>query len=155
MVDLTADGQGVLLAGVRAAGNGALNEWNFKSYGNVVDGAAVVMELPVSALGASGPPVRAADAVWTHEWPRGGAYFTAKAARGLAPHLCAAPLGRCDQVAVLTYAEVQGEQATVTLFGARDSGRALVWERKLGAAHGEVRGRGARRRRWRHGGAGR
>ena len=144
MVDLTADGQGVLLAGVRAAGNGALDEWNFKSYGNVVDGAAVVMELPVSALGASGPPVRAADAVWTHEWPRGGGAFTAKAARGLN-----------DQVAVLTYAEAQGDQATVTLFGARDSGRALVWERKLGAAHGEVRGRCARWRRRRHGGAGR
>ena len=57
MVDVTADS--VLLSGVR--GRRSKQEMFFKSYGNVPEGNAVVMEIPFSALGSA---PTAASATW-------------------------------------------------------------------------------------------
>lgn len=73
---LSDDGTKVLLAGVYETVGTA--EFNFKSFGNVADGNAIVQMLPVSALGATAPEAAAVD--WTYVNPT---YKTAKKAAPL------------------------------------------------------------------------
>lgn len=96
MIDYTADNNSVLLAGVTAAASNT--EFNFKSYGNVINGNAIVQQLPVSALTASTAPVVSAVAwTWTNS-----TYFTAKAARsntdGSVVTLLVAEIEKCSVV---------------------------------------------------------
>ena len=77
MAQLTADNAHVLLAGLHEGTEG--NEFNFKSYGNVLDGNPIVQKISVSALtGASAPLASAVDWTWTTT-----GYLTSKAARPL------------------------------------------------------------------------
>lgn len=76
MGEITKDGKSILLAGLHNAGSN--EEFNFKSYGNVVNGEAIVQSLPVSACGETAPAASAAS--WTYT---ATVYWTAKAARSL------------------------------------------------------------------------
>ena len=117
-VDVTADS--VLLSGVR--GRRSKQEMFFKSYGNVPEGNAVVMEIPFSALGSA---PTAASATWEERWNGNTFEFiTAKAARP----------GPDGGVLVLLW----GEEASgsLQLF---DAQRRSVWgPTKYGETHGEA-----------------
>ena len=95
MASLTADGSSVLLAGLHEGLD--KDEFNFKSYGNVVSGKAIVQKLPVSALRAATPP-SLSDVTGTFT---DASFLTCKAARGLAD----------GSVLLLLYAE----EATATV----------------------------------------
>ena len=56
-LELTSDGQSVLLAGLK--GKPDTDEFNFKSYGNAEGGTGVVMQFPVAALTGSTVPTSA------------------------------------------------------------------------------------------------
>ena len=117
-VDVTADS--VLLSGGR--GRRSKQEMFFKSYGNVPEGNAVVMEIPFSALGSA---PTAASATWEERWNGNTFEFiTAKAARP----------GPDGGVLVLLW----GEEASgsLQLF---DAQRRSVWgPTKYGETHGEA-----------------
>ena len=118
MVDVTGDS--VLLAGV--SGRRSTDEMWFKSYGNVPEGDAVVMEIPFSALNS---PPAASSASWEKNWDGSDyTFITAKAARS-------APGGG---VLVLLWGEEAS--ASLQLF---DSQRQPVWgPTKYGEVHGEA-----------------
>ena len=77
-LELTSDGQSVLLAGLK--GKPDTVEFNFKSYGNAEGGTGVVMQFPVAALTGSTVPT-SADAEWTADFAD---YHTVKAIKPLA-----------------------------------------------------------------------
>ena len=76
-VDITADGSAVLLSGWKGKPDSV--ELGYRSGGNTREGKAVVMQIPVSAFGATEPPT-SANATWTKEW---AAHNAAHAARSL------------------------------------------------------------------------
>ena len=119
MVTVSDDKSSVLLSGVHKR---ATNEemW-FKSYGNVADGNAVVMEIPIALLAA---PVSAESASWTQEWTEFG-MMTAKAARPV-------PGGG---VIVLLWGDEDDSSASLQYF---DANRRSVWGPiRYGEQHGE------------------
>ena len=67
MVDLNHDGTTILLSGVCA--RPTTEEMTFKSYGNVPNGNAVAMEIPLASLTAN---TRSTDATWTKIWTAAG-----------------------------------------------------------------------------------
>ena len=74
---LSDDGTKVLLAGVQESTS--VNEFNFKSFGNVATGNAIVQQIPVSALlAASAPTVSVVE--WTY---KNANVYTAKKAAPL------------------------------------------------------------------------
>jgi len=77
MIQLTSDGNAVLLAGLTSSSDNT--EFNFKSYGNVVSGNAMVLQLPISALTAASAPAESEKA-WSYS---STAFLTSKAARSL------------------------------------------------------------------------
>ena len=117
MAQLTTDGTAVLLAGLHDSDD--KDEFNFKSYGNVVAGTAIVQKLPTSALLGSSPPAASA-AAWTYT---SSEYFTSKAARPLSD----------GSMVVLLYSEVQA----ATLVKLDSAGSVLWGPTDFGALHGE------------------
>lgn len=76
MAEVTTDGANILLAGLQEAASN--EEFNFKSYGNVINGNAIVQSIPVTAVGATAP--EASAATWSY---KSAGYWTSKAARSL------------------------------------------------------------------------
>ena len=107
MAQLTTDGTAVLLAGLHDSDD--KDEFNFKSYGNVVAGTAIVQKLPTSALLGSSPPAASA-AAWTYT---SSEYFTSKAARPLSD----------GSMVVLLYSEVQAATLVADSAGQSCGGR--------------------------------
>jgi len=119
MITVSDDKSTILLSGVHK--RAFREEMWFKSYGNVADGQAIVMEIPVSALGA---PVRAESATWTKAWTQRG-MTTAKAARPV-------PGGG---VVVLLWGDDDDSSASLQHFNAN---RESLWgPTRYGRAHGE------------------
>lgn len=117
MVDVTTDGASVILAGLQNADS--LEEFNFKSYGNVISGSAIVQRVPVSTLtGGSGPTN--SMVTWTFS---SADYMTAKAARPLAD----------GSVIALLYSE----QKLCSLVKLTPSGAAMWGPADYAAQHGE------------------
>ena len=120
-IALTSDGTALLLAGLVEAAS--MSEFDFKSYGNVVSGAAVVTRLPVSAVLGNRAPAEAAVS-WTYGPDRN--YLTCKAARMLAD----------GSVVALLFAEGRGKMAAlVKVSGA--TGSVLWGPTDHGSSHGE------------------
>ena len=118
MITVSDDKSTILLSGVHK--RAFREEMWFKSYGNVADGQAIVMEIPVSALGA---PVRAESATWTKAWTQRG-MTTAKAARPV-------PGGG---VVVLLWGDDDDSSASLQHFNAN---RESLWgPTRYGRAHG-------------------
>ena len=121
MVDLSADGLMVLLAGLTDSANNA--DFTFKSYGNVGAGSAIVQALPVAALVGASPPVESA-ASWTYG-PNAG-FYTSKAARPLSD----------GAVVALLYGEFNGKKASLVKLSGT-SGAVLWGPNDFGPQHGE------------------
>lgn len=119
MISLTADKHAVLLAGLTDAPS--RSEFNFKSYGNVVSGTALVQKLPVRALLAAVAPGESA-VTWTF---KSSSFLTSKAARSL-------PDG---SVVALLYGEEPGQMASLVKLSQAGS---IDWgPNDFGAQHGE------------------
>ena len=119
MVTVSDDKSTILLSGVHK--RAFREEMWFKSYGNVADGQAVVMEIPVDALGS---PVSAESATWTKTWTQRG-MTTAKAARPVAG----------GGVVVLLWGDDDDSSASLQYF---DANRRSLWgPTRYGRAHGE------------------
>lgn len=117
MIDITTDKTAVLLAGLQAAASN--EEFNFKSYGNVVSGNAVIQKVPISALTGVSAPVES-SATWTYTT---ASYFTSKAAR---------PLNDGTVIALL-YSETQ----SATLVKLSVAGAATWGPKDFMSQHGE------------------
>lgn len=109
MICLTSDG--VVLAGLHQ--KPSTSEMSFKSYGNVAEGQAVVMKLPLFAV-TSGTPPTAGHASWVQTF---AGFLTSKAAR---PVTNAAN----SNIVVLLYAEVKEKHATLQMLNSTGS---TVW----------------------------
>jgi len=130
MIDISSDGQSIILSGVRNIpslknGDGE-SAMSFKSYGNVEGGTAVVMQIPITSLDTA--PTNS-SATWTKTYA--GEYTTAKAAR---------PIPNTDQIAVLLWGErTDANSAMLDKLRAFDGVSQLSGERPInfGVAHGE------------------
>lgn len=125
-IEVTASGDGVLLAGLTNS-NDASEFW-FKSYGNVIDGQALVSKVPLAALSGSSAPVEAAVAQQLGAWSyTATSYMTCKAAL---------PAGTSSSGAVVALLYSEWEQATLVLLDESNGG--VRWgPNDFGSAHGE------------------
>ena len=147
MIDTTKDGSSVLLAGLQSAESN--EEFNFKSYGNVVSGNAIVTQLPLSALTGASAPAESA-ATWSYTTT---SYFTSKAARSMTDGSVIALLYSETQLASLVkltstgtvawgptnYASQHGEGTDVVV--AADEGSFMMTGQGDGGVTGSLSGR--------------
>lgn len=114
MINLNHDGTSILVCGVHQMS--ANSNMAFKSYGNVDDGNAIAMEIPMVALSSA---TTSSSATWTKTWSGASGFTTAKSIRPIPG----------NGVVVMTWGENNGDDNSATLHKF-DSTRATVWENK-------------------------
>ena len=106
-----------------------LSEMSFKSYGNVPDGVALVMKVPLSKINGTVLPSLPSDVTWQKSF---SGYITAKVARAVADSF--------HQVAVLLWAESEAKGAAVTMLRNDGTPASSAWvqPKDYGMQHGEA-----------------